>query len=174
MLTGERVVLRPVRPDDVEPLWRMRQDRLTWAQTNDAPLLPQTLAEYRARYEVPSTSDDAHFAVDVDGRLVGRAVLFKVDALARVGEVGLSLLAEARGHGYGRDVLRVLLDYAFRSRNLRRVHLQTLASNAPALAAYRAVGFVEEGRLREHAWVEGTYDDVVVMSVLRSEWSGGS
>jgi RimJ/RimL family protein N-acetyltransferase len=51
------------------------------------------------------------------------------------------------------------------------VHLQTLASNAPALRAYLAVGFVEEGRLRSHAWVEGAYDDVVLMGVLRAEWA---
>lgn len=69
-------------------------------------------------------------------------------------------------------VLRVLLGYAFRSRNLRRVHLQALASNGPALRAYLAVGFVEKGRRREHAWVEGAYDDVVLLSVLRSEWPG--
>lgn len=40
------------------------------------------------------------------------------------------------------------------------------------LRCYRAVGFVEEGRLREAAWVEGGYEDMVVMSVLRSEWAG--
>ena len=65
----------------------------------------------------------------------------------------------------------MLVDYAFRSRNLRRVHLQTLASNTAALASYRAVGFMEEGRLREHAWVEGAYEDIVLMGVLRSEWA---
>lgn len=170
MLSGERVILRPFRPDDVEPLWRAKLDPLMWAQTTEAPLTPVTLEEHRARYSEPSTGDGAQFAVDVDGELVGRAGLFNVDTLARHAELGLSLLPEQQGKGYGRDVLRVLLGYAFRSRNLRRVHLQTLSSNAGALRAYAAVGFVEEGRLREHAWVEGAYDDVVLMSVLRSDW----
>ena len=172
MLSGERVVLRPFRPEDVEPVWRARLDPMTWAQTTESPLVPQTLAEYRARHEVPTGDSSAQFAVDVDEVLVGRAALFSVDDLARSGEVGLSVLPGHQGKGYGRDVLRVLLAYGFRSRNLRRIHLQTLASNEPALRAYRAAGFVEEGRRREHAWVEGRYDDVVLMSVLRSEWSG--
>ena len=172
MLRGERVLLRALRPDDVEPLWQMRQDRAFWAQTDGRPLLPRTLGEYRAQYEAPSTGDDAQFAVEVDGVLAGRCLVFEVDPLARHAEIGLSLLPEFRGRGLGRDVLRVLLDYGFRSRNLRRIHLQTLASNEPALRAYRAAGFVEEGRRREHAWVEGRYDDVVLMAVLRSEWSG--
>lgn len=172
MLTGERVVLRPFRPADVEPLWRARLDPRTWAQTTEAPYVPETLEAYRARCAQPGKDGSAEFAVEVDEVLVGRAAVFGVDQLARTGEVGLSLLPEHRGRGHGRDVLRVLLGYGFRSRNLRRVQLQTLASNEPALRAYRAVGFVEEGRLREHAWVEGAYDDVVLMAVLRSEWSG--
>jgi RimJ/RimL family protein N-acetyltransferase len=172
VLTGERVVLRPFRPSDAEPLWRARLDPLTWAQTEEAPLVPEPLEAAQGRATAPSTGGSARFAVEADGALAGRAALFGVDDLARTGEVGLLLLPERRGQGLGQDVLRVLLRYAFRSRNLRRVHLQTLASNARALAAYRAVGFVEEGRLREHAWVEGAYDDVVLMAVLRSDWTG--
>ncbi len=172
MLTGERVVLRPFRPGDVEPIWRARLDPVMWARTTAAPYVPETLEHYRAKYAAPDKDTSAQFAVEVDGALVGRAGLFGVDDLARTAEVGLSLLPDARGKGHGRDCLRVLLGYAFRSRNLRRVHLQSVAGNEPALRAYRAVGFVEEGRLREHAWVEGAYDDVVLMAVLRSEWQG--
>ncbi len=172
MLSGERVVLRPFRPDDVEPLWRAKLDPLKWAQTSAQPLHPVTLAEHQARYAEPGTSETAQFAVDVDGGLVGRALLFHVDDLARSAEVGLALLPEHQGKGLGKDVLRVLLGYGFRSRNLHRVHLQTLSSNQAGLRCYRAVGFVEEGRLREAAWVEGGYEDMVLMSVLRSEWTG--
>lgn len=172
MLTGERVLLRPFRPDDVEPLWTARLDPLYWAQTTEQPYVAQSLDDYRRRYTAPSTDSSAQFAVEAEGRLVGRAGLFAVEELARLCEVGLSLLPGERGKGYGSDALRVLVAFAFRTRNLRRVHLQTLASNEAALHAYRAVGFVEEGRQREHAWVEGSYDDVVRMGLLRDEWSG--
>ncbi len=63
----------------------------------------------------------------------------------------------------------MLVEFAFTRLNLRRVHLTTLADNAGALASYRKVGFVEEGRRRESAWVRGRYVDEVVMGLLRSE-----
>ena len=173
MLHGDHVVLRPFRPEDVEPLWRVRLDPQTWAQTTEKPYVPEPLAHYRARFEAPGVGDDTQLAVEVDGELAGRAGLFGIDALARSAEVGLTLLEEHRGRGHGRDVLRVLLGLAFRTRNLHRVHLQTLASNEPALRCYRAAGFVEEGRQRDAAWVEGRYDDVVLLSVLRAEWQAG-
>lgn len=170
MLTGERVLLRAWRPEDVEPIWRSRLDPMMWARTTEAPYTPETLEAHRERQAQRGRGSNAAFAVDVDDELVGSASLFDVDDLARSAEVGLSILPPHQGKGYGRDVLRVLLGYGFRSRNLRRIHLQTLASNEPALRAYRAAGFVEEGRQREHAWVEGRYDDVVLMAVLRSDW----
>ena len=38
-----------------------------------------------------------------------------------------------------------------------------------AKRSYEKAGFVEEGRLREAVYKHGKYDDVIVMSILRSE-----
>ncbi len=65
-----------------------------------------------------------------------------------------------------------MLDYAFRLRNMRRVFLTVNDNNERAIRAYRACGFVEEGRLREHVWSNGAYIDLVYMGVLRAEWVG--
>lgn len=169
MLTGGRVVLRPFRPADHEAIWRAKLDPMTWARTSAAPLVPLPLQTHLESATSGLKPTDAMFAVDLDDVLVGQGLIFHVDDLARTAELGISLLPEARGRGLCRDVVQVLLDYAFRSRNLRRVHLQTLAGNEAALRCYRAAGFVEEGRLREHAWVEGAYDDVVLMAVLQTD-----
>jgi RimJ/RimL family protein N-acetyltransferase len=53
--------------------------------------------------------------------------------------------------------------------NLRRIHLQAIASNAGAIRAYEKAGFVIEGRQRQHAWVRGAYEDIVLMGILRSD-----
>lgn len=62
------------------------------------------------------------------------------------------------------------LGWAFRVQNWRRVWLTTLACNERAIRAYRKLGFVEEGRLREHAFFAGEYVDELQMGMLRSEW----
>ena len=63
-----------------------------------------------------------------------------------------------------------LLECGFNKRNLNKLQLDVLATNGAGLSAYKACGFVEEGRLREHAYVAGELVDLVVMSVLRKEW----
>ena len=46
------------------------------------------------------------------------------------------------------------------------------AINERALRAYRACGFVEEGRLCQHAWGDGQYLELVTMGILRRKWEG--
>ena len=71
----------------------------------------------------------------------------------------------------GTEAIRLLVEFGFTRRNLRRIHLQAIASNTGALRAYEKAGFVVEGRLREHAWVRGAYEDIVLMGILRPEQS---
>jgi RimJ/RimL family protein N-acetyltransferase len=171
MLSGERVTLRPVRPEDYPRFYEWRIDLATWSDTTEEPPYPMTYETYVQGWEDGrSTPEKAPFAVDVAGELVGRAGLFAFDGLARNAEVGLAFGPEHRGKGYGREVLGVLLEYAFMHRNLHRVWLECTARNEAAIRAYAAAGFVEEGRLREHAWVDGRYVDMVRMAVLRTEW----
>jgi RimJ/RimL family protein N-acetyltransferase len=63
-----------------------------------------------------------------------------------------SLVSEARGRGVGTAAIVQLVQFGFVRRNLRRIHLQAIASNAAAIRAYEKAGFVIEGRQRQHAW----------------------
>jgi RimJ/RimL family protein N-acetyltransferase len=75
------------------------------------------------------------------------------------------------GKGYGREVIRLLLIYAFEHQNLNRVSLHTHSENERALRCYSACGFVEEGRFRQKLWLDGHYVDGVAMAILRNEYN---
>jgi RimJ/RimL family protein N-acetyltransferase len=73
--------------------------------------------------------------------------------------------------GYGTETMVLLLRHCFDTLNFNRAFLQVYADNLRAKRSYEKAGFVEEGRLREAVYKHGKYDDVIVMSVLRSEWA---
>ena len=178
MFKGDKVLLRAVERDDLETLWRWRNDLDLWLLMEDAPPAPTSFAEYEAAYERRVAEPDeswVRFAIEAGGRLVGECSMFDFDPLARSARVGI-LIGDPRdrGKGLGADAVNVLLAYAFLHRNLHRVELDTLATNTAALRTYRAAGFVEEGRLRDHAWVGGHHVDTVVLAVLRPEWEAGA
>lgn len=75
--------------------------------------------------------------------------------------------------GIGRECVVLLLDYAIRLLNIRKVWLRVWANNERGIRCYRACGFIEDGRLREHVWSNGEYTDLVYMGVLRKQWHAG-
>jgi RimJ/RimL family protein N-acetyltransferase len=171
------VLLRPRTDDDIEVLFELAADLATWEERN--PGAPQALTREQfqarlARSAEEAGSDRVSFVIDVDARAVGVATLFDFDSLARHAEAGINLLPQARGRGIGTAAILDLVEFGFRRCNLRRVHLQAIASNAAAIRAYEKAGFVIEGRQREHAWVRGRYEDIVRMGILRSEHAPGS
>lgn len=171
------VSLRPRTDADLDLLYRIAADLETWEERNPSAPAPLTRSRFEARMarlEDPDASEPpASFVVDLDGDAVGSASLFGFDLFAGHAEVGITLVPEARGRGVGSAAMRQLVEFGFTRRNLRRIHLQAIASNTGALRSYEKAGFVVEGRLREHAWVRGRYEDIVLMGILRADHGPG-
>lgn len=105
-----------------------------------------------------------------DGEPVGSTGFHAMNWLARWAEFGILLGREHWNQGYGPEVTSTMLRYAFQELHLDAVRLRVNASHQRARRAYVHAGFVEEGVLRRASWVDGAYDDIVVMSVLKDEW----
>jgi RimJ/RimL family protein N-acetyltransferase len=170
------VVLRTRTDDDLDVLFSIAADLDTWEERNPWAPGPLTRERFSARLARAADTDapeaNVSFVVDVDGTAVGSASLFEFDSFARHAEAGISLVADARGRGIGTAAIAQLVEFGFVRRNLRRIHLQAIASNTAAIRAYEKAGFVMEGRQRQHAWVRGAYEDIVLMGILRSEQTG--
>lgn len=175
MLHGEKVILRAIERDDLETLWRYNNDLEVEVAGGGDPPMPQSLARLQAEFDGKAGSggrDDATFAIETEGRCIGMCALFNFSVTDHHCELGIAIGDKAYwGRGYGREVVRMLLNYAFRYRNMQRVYLRVIANNERGIRAYTAAGFIEEGRLRRHVWSDGTYHDLVYMGVLRDEAS---
>ncbi len=165
--------LRARTDDDLDVLYEIAADLDTWEERNPQAPRPLTRDQFTARFVRAAGSDAlgdrVSFVVDVDGAAVGAASLFDFDFFAGHAEAGISLVRSARGRGIGTAAITQLVKFGFMRRNLRRIHLQAIASNLAAIRAYQRAGFLIEARQRQHAWVRGTYEDIVRMGILRSE-----
>ncbi len=150
--------------DDV--VTRSRSDGRPWRPVSqEAPDAP-----YRMR-EVPENVAFFSIVELVESEpLAGDAVLWGIDLHQRSAHIGIGLRPSFRGRGLASDVVRTLCQYAFATRGLHRLAIETLADNAPMIAVAGRTGFVPEGRLRKAAWVNGEYLDEVLFGLLDSEW----
>jgi RimJ/RimL family protein N-acetyltransferase len=173
MLRGKRVVLRAMEKDDLKRLHDLYAN-VDLVLLGHAVWRPEPLTAWEKDFDKHlEDSDKSDFVIVVDGVVIGQIGLqsHHMNRRAGVAYMGVGIYdPEYVGKGYGRDAILTLLDWSFRILNLRRIALDTLATNERAIRAYRACGFVEEGRLREHEYVDGAYVDTVTMGILRSEW----
>lgn len=86
--------------------------------------------------------------------------------------IGIALLPEHRGRGFGTIAQRLLVDHLFESDPLlHRVQSDTAADNPAEQRALEKVGFVVEGWIRDAEYRDGGFHDHVVCSILRREWA---
>jgi RimJ/RimL family protein N-acetyltransferase len=171
-LSGDRVDLRITEREDIDFLQRARSDPdlrtpLTFTE-------PRTREQIEEFYENTISADngDANFLICEQGEdePVGEANLFRVeDGHA---ELAYWLMPEARGQGYATESASLLVEYAFETRGLHRVWGKVVAFNDASRGVLERLAFSEEGRLRDHEFLDGAYRDVLYYGLLREEWDG--
>ena len=114
------------------------------------------------------------FGIVCNGALAGVIGQHYIDLFNRRTELGYWLDAAHQGRGIVTRSTARLTDYAFASQDCNRVILHCAVGNFKSRAVAERLGFVQEGVLREAEWLYDHYVDLVVYSMLKSQWSGGN
>jgi RimJ/RimL family protein N-acetyltransferase len=175
MILGERVRLRAIERDDLPRFVAWLNDpEVRQGLLLAIPLsLPQEEQWYNHILEKPMEEQPLVIEVNTpeSWTAVGNIALDTVDWKERSAEVGIFIGEKSLwSRGYGREALRLIQRHGFNTLNLNRIFLRVYATNPRAVKSYEYAGFVLEGRLRQAHFQDGQYVDVLIMSVLRSEW----
>jgi RimJ/RimL family protein N-acetyltransferase len=171
ILEGEKVRLRPAQPGDLPKFveWLADAEVRRWlAAVQEPPTLQDEIDWYESTRANP---DNVLWSIEtLDGRLIGTIEL-RLSPASRRAELGIAVQDKSQWNkGYGTDAVKLALEYGFDDLELNRVDLTTDAANVRGRRCYEKCGFVEEGTLRQHRFVEGRFGDTIVMSVLLEEW----
>ena len=174
-ITGERVVLGPLHRGMIPAIARWLGDFRVQRTFGGVPRAV-TIDQATTIYERWVTSQNDYWFVIYEresGRLIGHTDLFEVDQRTRTCTFGLLIGEEtARGRGYGSEVARLMLDYAFTALGLHSVWLRVYDYNPGAARAYSKAGFREFGRRRECKRLGQALHDVIYMECLAGEVVG--
>ncbi len=115
------------------------------------------------------TSCGKYLIAEVGGLPVAHASLWPMGlrSLSHVLRLDMCVHDGHWRQGHGEALLRALLEWAATAANARKIELLVRAENAAAVALYRKLGFVEEGRLRERVRLRsGRFVDDISMGLL--------
>lgn len=168
---GKRVYLRLIEDADLERTYRWINDPEI---SEIMGYLPLSMAKQRRWLENAQDSEAKYiFAICLDeGDIhIGNVGLGNIDFVNRNAALSIFIYApEHRAQGYGSEATRLAVEFAFNRLNLHKVHLKASDFSTEALQMYRNLGFVEEGRLRQHEFKRGRYVDKVLFGLLRDEF----
>ena len=170
-LRGQRVRLRPWRPDDVDAVFDACQDveiqrwtevPVPYRRPDAEAFVGRVSAETWAR-------GGALFAVELldAGALVGSMSLLAFRE--GVGSVGYWTVASRRGKGLTVEALRLLSSWVLDDLGARRVELIADAANTGSCRVAEGAGFVAEGVLRQRSVHRGRPVDDVLYSLLATD-----
>ena len=179
-LSGSRVVLRA--PSESDRVARQvhgfhAEIERNYGHLAETRLMTDAEADEWWSHRMATLEDPARceWMIDVEGHLAGVTFLHSIDRDDRNARLAIGLYDPGLlGLGIGTEAIRLVLDYAFGPLDLHRVELRVLAFNTRAIAAYQRCGFIEEGRLRENALVDGEWHDDIIMSILEPEFASRS
>jgi len=172
MIRRGKVNLRPVERTDLEKLvvWR-NEPTISKCFFNVFPLSVSGQARW---FESLLQRDDKKlFIIETKESLpVGTIGLDNIDWKNQSAEFGNILIEPAhQGRGFASDATLVLLKFAFEDMNMNRIYLKVFNWNEAAIQLYVRCGFQKEGVLRQALYKGGGFQDLVLMAILRGDFS---
>jgi RimJ/RimL family protein N-acetyltransferase len=172
MGTKPTIVLAPLMKRDLPSLFAFINDRET--VLFNAPYRPVSEPDHEAWFDrFARRKDVVIFGIRLmpGDQLIGTCQLHSIHTVHRSAELQIRIgKAENRNKGHGTEATRRLLDVAFKDLNLNRIYLHVFSTNKFAIRMYEKMGFSLEGTLRQAAFINGRYIDILVMGMLKDDY----
>jgi RimJ/RimL family protein N-acetyltransferase len=171
---GEGAELRALEPWLVKEFAahvdRFRPHLAPWLPWVDRVVDEASARAFLQRYADGQAADGRRiYGIWLDGQLVGGTLFRVFEPEIGVCEIGVWLAPEARGRGLVTTAVRHMIDWAVRTRGMRRIEWHAVTTNERSIAAARRLGMTHEGTLRSAFPHQGVRHDIEVWSLLADE-----
>jgi RimJ/RimL family protein N-acetyltransferase len=177
MYNGELVTLRALGMSDLDEILRF-YNTLELRNFLGPPMVrsKKYMEEWLRKVSMWNPWKDGHLYMAIcdkkSGRFLGGAALQDILLPHNRAELSISIYdPNDRGKGYGTDAAKVLLRVGFHIFGLNSIYLDTLEDNEQAIRVYEKIGFKRVGVLRETEFMEGKHKGLMIMDILREEFT---
>jgi RimJ/RimL family protein N-acetyltransferase len=169
-----RLCLRPFTSADVDALFTLHSSANVLRYWDAPAWTGRERAErfIAACRQMAEEGSGARLAIErISGAaFIGWCGLTRFNPDYRSASLGYCFDDAAWGHGYATEAACALLQWAFDTLDLNRVHAETDTRNAASARVLEKLNFVREGTLREDCVVNGEVSDSWVYGLIKREW----
>ena len=172
----ERLVLRPLRPDDLDAVHAFDSlpgvVRYLYFEPRDREASRINLERMIGQHAIRAPGDRLSLAVELvaSGELIGDVILEWSANEHLQGEIGYVLHPDHHGHGYATEAARELLRMGFEILGLHRIFARCDARNGASARVMERLGMHREGHFLENEYIKDEWTDEFTYALLGQEW----
>jgi RimJ/RimL family protein N-acetyltransferase len=180
MFKSDRLVYRGVEDNDADRAFFLSLQLDSVATANSSPRLMKPPNKESATSFLNWVKNDALIGVliclpassDQPATPVGFILLQKATDQEhhRKATITLGIQDGHQGKGYGGEAIKWILNWAFQISGMHRIAISCIAYNEGARRLYERLHFKYEGQERDSIWFNGGWHDLILLSMLESEW----
>ena len=170
-IEGDRLYLSPINIEDIDIYTKWMNDKEV---TENIGVFTKVKSMFSEEEWIKNNSEKYAFAIVLkeNDELIGNIALKHVDGINGCATLGVFIgEKENRNKGYGKESIKLLLNYGFNSLNLRNVMLKVYSFNTRAINTYKKIGFKKIGSRRNSYYKDGKWYDIVYMDILKEEFN---
>jgi ribosomal-protein-alanine N-acetyltransferase len=177
-LITARLALRPLRLEDASDIFQCAHDPEVTRYTNwDAhrtvedsrTFIDQTIAAYQR-----GENTELAMELKIEKKVIGTCGLVAVSAEHCHGEIAFAMAKQHWGGGLMAEALKATLAFGYGALQLNRIWAKVDPDNINTIRTLRRAGWQFEGTLRQDVKVRGTFRDVNMYSLLKTEFATSS
>ncbi|MGK9369488.1 GNAT family N-acetyltransferase [Melioribacter sp. Ez-97] len=172
MFIYKDIAFRVIEKEDLEILRKLHNDPSTWINLYNIDFVDEE-GQIEWWKNLHKNKNDKRYVIcfaEKPKEIIGRLRIQIINHQHQNCEIGLDILSEYRGKGYGKKSYEMILEFLFNHFNMNMVYLKVADFNPNAKKLYEKVGFKETGRLPQSYFRNGKYWDYIIMCLTKDEF----
>jgi RimJ/RimL family protein N-acetyltransferase len=176
-ISTDRLILRPIRIQDSERIFRYRSSAVANRYQGWIPLTISDVDEFinqkiSAQINIPDTWFQLAILTKDTGNLIGDIGIHFLKSEPSWVELGVTLDLDFQGQGFATEALTGIISYLFDELNKRLILVCIDPKNVSSIKLFERLGFRRQVLSVENEVVRAEWPDDLVFAIDRDEWSG--
>ena len=172
-MESKNIILRETVFDDCRYFaeWECRPEVTEFFTMDEGRNYEDIVTEF-VQYNMDPTRKQFTITLKPGEKPIGRVYLSRINRAEDSLDITRIYIADPENihKGYGEEVLRMILQYAFIDLHMERVTIDHFEKNKVAATLYESIGFKNEGLMRNAGKKDGKYVNLQLKSMLRAEY----
>ena len=171
-LKGEHIYLRALEPEDLEFVYAVENDETVWEISNtQTPYSRYLIKQYleQAHKDIYEVKQLRLVICYYDNEVLGLIDLFDFDFKNKRAGIGILVKDEKnRAKGYGKEALKLLINYSFTHLGLHQLYCNISEENQASIQLFSNQGFKNVGLKKDWNLVNGTFKNEYLFQLINN------